>query len=76
MKTFMKIVFAGENVDVKLATIGQVIMQTARPRVLMAPLHGPTGLRVQIHHHFQSKFLIKSLNRHGFCCSYDEVEEV
>ena len=27
-----------------------------------------------MHHHFQSKFLIESLNSHGFCCSYDEVK--
>ena len=32
------------------------------------------GLRVQMHHHFQSKCLIESLNSHGFCCSYDEVK--
>jgi len=32
------------------------------------------GLGVQMHHHFQSKFLIESLNSHGFCCSCDEVK--
>ena len=64
--------FAGKDVDVKLASIGQAIIQAARPRVLMAPLQ--IGLGVQMHHHFQSKFLIESLNSHGFCCSYDEVK--
>ena len=64
--------FAGKDVDVKLAPIGQAIMQAARPKVLMEPLE--IGLGVQMHHHFQSKFLIESLNSHGFCCSYDEVK--
>ena len=72
LKTFLKIVFAGKDVDVKLVSIGQAILQAARPRVLMAPLQ--IGLGVQLHHHFQSKFLIESLNSHGFCCSYDEVK--
>ena len=72
LKTFLKIVFAGKDVDVKVASIGQVIMQATRPRVLMAPLQ--IGLGVQMHHHFQSKFLIESLNSHGFCCSYDEMK--
>ena len=53
LKTFLKIVFAGKDVDVKLASI-----------VLMIPLQ--IGLGVQMHHHFQSKFLMESLNSHGF----------
>ena len=64
--------FSGIDVDVKLASIGQAIIQAARPRVLMAPLQ--IGLGVQMHHHFQSKLLIESLNSHGFCYSYDEVK--
>ena len=42
--------------------------QAARPRVLLAPLQ--IGLYVQLHHHFASRFLIDSLHRLGFCCSY------
>ena len=72
LKTLLQIVFTGANVDVKLASIGQAIMQAARPRILMAPLQ--IGLGVEMHHHFQSKFLIDSLHNHGFCCSYDEVK--
>ena len=40
--------------------------------ILMAPLQ--IGLGVQMHHHFQFKFLIESLNSHGLCCSYGEVK--
>ena len=28
---------------------------------------------MQLHHHFASKFLIETLHKHGFCCSYKEV---
>ena len=55
LNAFMKIMFAGKDVDVKLASIGQAILQATRPRVLMAPLQ--IGLGAQMHHHFQSKFL-------------------
>ncbi len=55
------------------ASLGQAIMQATRPRVLLAPLQ--VGLGVQLHHHFASKFLIDSLNHHGFCSSYSEVQK-
>ena len=32
------------------------------------------GIAVQLHHHFSSKFVIDSLNSHGFCSSYSEVQ--
>ncbi len=57
--------------QVKVASIGQAIMQIARPRTILAPIQ--VGLGVQLHHHFASKFLIDTLNKHGFCCSYSEV---
>jgi len=38
----------------------------------MAPLL--VGLGVQMHHVFQSKFLVDSLHQHGFSCSYSEVK--
>ena len=47
-------------------------MQAARPRVLLASIQ--VGLGIQLHHHFASRFLIDSLRRHGFCCSYQEVQ--
>ena len=65
--------FAGKNYCVKVASIGQAMMQATRPRVLLAPLQ--LGLGVQLHHHFASRFLIDSLHHHGFCCSYQEVHK-
>ena len=61
-----------KDVDLKRASIGQAIMQAARPRVLLAPLK--IGLDVQLHHHFASRLLIDSLHRLGFCYSYQEVQ--
>ena len=49
-------------------------MQAARPRVLLAPLQ--IGLGVQLHHHYSSRFLIDTLHKHGFCCSYNEVHQL
>ena len=51
----------GKDVDLKRASIGQAIMQAARPRVLLAPLQ--IGLGLQLHHHFASRLLIESLHR-------------
>ena len=48
-------------------------MQAARPRVLLAPLQ--IGLGVQLHRHYASRFLIDTLHKHGFCCSYNEVHQ-
>ncbi len=55
----------------KIATIGQAILQAARPCVILSPLQ--LGLGVQLHHHFASKYLIDILHTHGFSCSYIEV---
>ena len=63
----------GKGSQRKIASIGQAIMQAARPRVLLAPLH--VSLGVQLHHHFVSRFLIDSLHSHGFCCTYEEVHK-
>ena len=56
-----------------IASFGQAIIQATRPRVIIAPLQ--IGLGVQMHHYFGPKFLINSLNSHGFCSSYTEVKK-
>ena len=73
LKLLLQTLFTGKNIDIKLASIGQAIIQATRPKVLMAPLQ--IGLGVQLHHHFGSRFLIDSLNNHGFCCSYHEIQK-
>ena len=48
-------------------------MQCVRPKAIIAPLQ--LGLAVQMHHHFAPKFLIETLNSHGFCASYSTVKK-
>ncbi|KAL9964853.1 hypothetical protein ACROYT_G028551 [Oculina patagonica] len=71
LKTFLEGILVGKD-NVKLASIGQAIVQMARPRVILAPLQ--VGLAVQLHHNFASRFLIDTLHRHGFFSSYQEVQ--
>lgn len=52
LQTFLGEIFSGKDTDVKVASIGQAIMQAARPRILIAPLQ--IGLGVQMHHCFGS----------------------
>ena len=70
---FLRTIFDEKCAERKIASIGQAIIQAARPRVLIAPLQ--IGLAVQMHHHYGFKFLIDSLNSHGFCFSYTEVKK-
>lgn len=72
LSTFLGVVLTGKDNSVKLASIGQAIVQAARPRVVIAPLQ--IGLAVQLHHNFASRFLIDTLHHHGFCSSYQEVQ--
>ena len=55
----------------KISAIGQALIQAARPRTVLTPLQ--LWLAVQMHHHFQSKYLIESLHALGFSASYKEV---
>ena len=71
LHTFLNGLCVGKDTEATIASIGHAIIQAARPRVLLAPLQ--IGLAVQLHHHFQSKFLIETLHKHGFCSSYKEV---
>ena len=48
LRTFLEQLFVGKNIDKKVASIGQAIMQAVRPRVLVTPLQ--LGLGVQMHH--------------------------
>ena len=68
----LMILFCGTDTRIKIASIGQAIMQTAHPSILIASLQ--FGLGVQMHNLFQSKFVVDSLYHHGFCCSYSEVK--
>ena len=72
LSEFLRYIFAGKDNNLKIASIGQAIMQAARPRVLLSPLQ--FGLAIQMHNHFSSRFVVDSLFKHGFACSYSEVQ--
>lgn len=73
LQMFLRTLISGKDVRLKLASLGHALVQAARPRRVMAPLQ--LGLGVQMHHHFASKFLIDSLNAHGFCSSYNTIQK-
>lgn len=57
--------------ELRQSSIGQCILQSARPRSVIAPI--PFGLGVELDHVFGSKWLITELYKLGFASSYDEV---
>ena len=71
LRIFLDNLFVGKGKSVPVALIGKDIMQQVRPKALIVPLQ--IGLGIQMHHDFGSKFLIDSLNKHGFCVSYSEI---
>ena len=68
---FLKKVFGGKEKELKIASIGQAIVQATRPKTVIAPLQ--IGLSIQIHHIFPSRLIIDIINSLGFCSSYSEV---
>ena len=68
LQTFLRTIISSE---LKQISIGQCIVQAARPRSVMMPIL--FGLGVEIDHIFGSKWLITQLSRLGFSISYDEV---
>ena len=68
---FLELISSGTLKPLKLASIGQCLVQLARPKAVLAPLQ--LGLGVEMHHQYGSKHLIQTLNNMGFCCSYKEV---
>ena len=71
LRNFLNNLYVGKEKSVSLASIGQAIMQQVQSKALIVPLQ--LGFGIQMHQHFGSRFLIDSLNKHGFCVSYSEV---
>ncbi|GFS26848.1 hypothetical protein ElyMa_007067800 [Elysia marginata] len=72
LQFLLKSLFCGKDNDLKIASVGQAIMQATRPRAFIAPLQ--IGLSVQMHHQFASKFLLDTLYQLGFSSSYSETK--
>ncbi|CAC5403501.1 unnamed protein product [Mytilus coruscus] len=69
----LETMFAEKDSKMKIASIGQAIIQASRPCVLIAPLQ--IGLGIQLHHNFASCFLVSTLNSLGYCSSYQEIQK-
>ena len=61
-----------KDCKLKTASIGQALVQAARPKILLSPLQ--LGLGVDVHHLSASKYLVEHLKKLGFCLSYAEVK--
>ena len=68
LQTLMKTIVSSE---LKQNSIGQCIVQAARPRSVITPTL--FGIGVELDHVFGSKWLINELSRLGFSIAYDEV---
>ena len=68
LKVFLEVLIKS---DLKQQSIGQSIVQTARPRSALLPI--PFGLAVELDHVFGSKWLIEEFSQLGFCHSHREV---
>ena len=64
LQLLLKNLLAGKDSNIKVASVGQAIMQASRPRTVIAPLQ--LGLRMQFHHQFALRFLIDTRNQLGF----------
>jgi len=72
LTTVLKGIIKAKNSELKIAAIGQAIVQAACPRRAIAPLQ--IALSVLLHHLTGSKFIIRLLYLIGFCSSYDEEQ--
>jgi hypothetical protein len=72
LNLFLKTVFnSSDELDARVAFIGQAIIQCTRPRSILCPLC--LGVGVQFHNNFQSKLAVEELNGLGVSSSYHTV---
>ena len=71
LNVFLAELITSSGNEIKRASIGQAIMQSARPKSLICPLM--IGLAIQLHSMFGSRIMIDVLCKMGFCTSYTEV---
>ena len=73
LKLFLISIISTSNSTLRIASLGQAIMQGSRPRGIQAPLQ--IGLGVQLHTKYASRNLLDYLHSMGFCCSYNEARK-
>ena len=76
LKLFLQSLIKSKNqvsADIKIASIGQCLVQAARPVGIQAPLQ--IGLGVHIHHKYATQELLDLLHKMGLCTSYKNVRK-
>ena len=61
-----------KNTELKIAALGQALMQSARPNLLLSPIQ--LGLGVAIHHISGSRKIVDLLHKVGYSLSYEEIK--
>ena len=61
-----------KNTELKIAALGQALMQSARPNLLLSPIQ--LGLGVAIHHISGSRKIVDLLHKVGYFLSYEEIK--
>lgn len=70
---FLKSLLPLSDGPLKVASIGQAIIQATRSKTLIAPLQ--IALGVQIYHKTGSRQIVDTLHKLGFCSSYHEIRK-
>ena len=71
LRHFLECILCPKKSDIRIASIGQAIMQASRPRGIQAPLQ--IGLGVHLHSQYASYNMLETLHSLGFSCSHAEV---
>ena len=71
LRLLLSQMFSGKETELKVAAVGQSIIQAVRPRAVIAPMQ--LGLSFLLQQHYRSRYLIDTLHKIGFCSSYKEA---
>ena len=72
LQNLLREIFKNKDSEMRVASLGQTIIQAARSRTVMASLQ--LGLAVQVHHRFGYRGLVETLHRLEFCMPYNDVQ--
>ena len=70
LQNLLREIFKNKDGEMRVASLGQAIIQAARPRTVMASLQ----LGFAAHHRFGSRGLVETLHHLEFCVPYNGVQ--